>query len=147
MKGISTILAVILIVIIVVALISLTYTFAVGLFTTTTRGATTGTQAVTKRLDQRISFVAASCDATTETVKFTIRHDGAEYGMISGDLSAFIGGSKITTTPNIETSILAVGGVSAEFSNVSSAGYTDGQTITIRVSAPASPMDQIVTCS
>ena len=46
MKGISTILAMILIVIIVVALIGLTYTFAVGLFGTTTEATTETTHEV-----------------------------------------------------------------------------------------------------
>ena len=152
MKGISTILAIILIVIIVVALISLTYTFAVGLFTTTTRSATAGTQAVTERLDKRISFVAASCDATTDIVKFTIRHDGATYNIGNDDLSAFIGGSKITTTPDIAVypgggtdTILNYGDVSGEFSYTTGT-FNPDQSITITVSAPAGTMDQIVTC-
>jgi len=144
MKGISTILAMILIVIIVVALISLTYTFAVGLFTTTTRGATAGTAAVTERLDKRISFVAASCSGSPDVVKFTIRHDGATYNIVAGELAAFIGGTRITTTPNIEQATLTPGQVSGEF-NWTATGDATSRTIT--VSAPAGSMDQIVTCS
>jgi FlaG/FlaF family flagellin (archaellin) len=57
MKGISTIVATIMIVIIAVALVSLTYTFAVSLFGTSTKPIETGVTETTKKIDQRVSFV------------------------------------------------------------------------------------------
>ena len=97
MKGISTILATILIVIIVVALVSLTYTFAVGLFTTASGGATQGVQATTIRLDKSVSIVGTpTCKVYTinnYTVSFTVRHLGSTYNITNAELSAFLGGA------------------------------------------------------
>jgi FlaG/FlaF family flagellin (archaellin) len=144
MKGISTILATILIVIIVVALVSLTYTFAVGLFTTSARGATAGTEALTKRLQQSVEFVSASCDKTNDNVNFTIRHSGT-VAMIAGDLTALIGGSQVTTEPSIATTAMDSGDVKS-FGYHSATDYTSGQDIILTVSAPAGSVDRTVTC-
>ena len=101
MKGISTILATILIVIIVVALVSLTYTFAVGLFTTASGGATQGVQATTIRLDKSVSIVGTptcvpaygAAKSNTSNVSFTVRHLGSTYNITNAELSAFLGGA------------------------------------------------------
>ena len=144
MKGISTILATILIVIIVVALVSLTYTFAVGLFSTSARGATSGTEALTKRLQQSVEFVGASCISTrTPQIKFSIRHSGT-VDMIAGDLNALLGGSIVTTLPDIKTQTMTKGQIS-EF-NVTQT-VTAGQDVIITASAPAGTVDRTVTCS
>ena len=81
MKGISTILAMILIVIIVVALIGLTYTFAIGLFQTTTEGASSTTTDITERMQKSAVISSATCDAS-DNIDFTIRATG------SGDIDA-----------------------------------------------------------
>jgi len=96
MKGISTILATILIVIIVVALVSLTYTFAVGLFSTAAGGAEKGVVTTTQRLDKSVSIVGTPVcikeNNVNYTVTFTIRHLGATYNITSNEVSAFLGG-------------------------------------------------------
>ncbi len=99
MKGISTILAMILIVIIVVALIGLTYTFAVGLFSTTTTAASSQVSATTERLQKTVSISSAMCKNTTPTnfiVNFTIRHIGAEP-IKASELAAILDGSLISS--------------------------------------------------
>ena len=143
MKGISTILATVLIVIIVVALVSLTYTFAVGLFTTSARGATSGTEALTKRLQQSVEFVGASCTVGgSDNVKFTIRHSGT-VAMIAGDLNALADGSVVSTLPAI-TGVAMDKGDLREFNFTKT--VTSGQDVLITVSAPAGAVDRTVTC-
>ncbi len=147
MKGISTILAMILIVIIVVALIGLTYTFAVGLFGTATTGATGQTEAVTKRLDQSIGFVTSPiCTNTTNawTITFTIKHTGATHDITATDIDVLVGNTKINTiggwvdpmTPGL-TEYLSV-------SNESAVDWSGTQTLT--VSVPATPVSRTVDC-
>lgn len=146
MKGISTVLAVILIVIIVVALVGLTYTFAVTLFGTAAAGAEAGITETTKRMDQSITFVGAFCDSTADDVNFTIRHTGATYDIDIGDLSGFIDGAKVTTNPDIEVAELSPGDTSNQFGYIGGT-YTAGDTVKITVSAPAASVDKIVTCA
>jgi archaellum component FlaF (FlaF/FlaG flagellin family) len=160
MKGISTILAMILIVIIVVALIGLTYTFAVGLFTTTTTSTTAQTEATTKRLDKHVSFISdPTCTntSTTWTVKFTIRHDGATYNIndvgSTGELSVIFAGEIIPDTATKEvggtetlgkTKITPGSAKTFNFTNTSAVNWANTQTLTI--SAPAGIMPKTVTC-
>jgi hypothetical protein len=144
MKGISTILAVILIVIIVVAMISLTYTFAANLLTTTTTGATEQTTATAERMLKSVTFASASCSVSDGLVRFTIRHTGT-VNIKSGELAAFINGLKVITEPNdIETQPLGSGEISDEFRY--SGNYIDDQEVKIRVSAPAGEVEKTVTC-
>jgi FlaG/FlaF family flagellin (archaellin) len=141
MRGISTILAVILIVIIVVAMISLTYTFAVNLFTSTTTGAEEQTTATAERMLKSVTFASASC--VGDTIRFTLRHTGT-VDIESGDLAAFIDGLKVTSTPNIETEELESGKLSSEFNYTGT--YSSDQEVKIRVSAPAGEVERTVTC-
>jgi len=153
MKGISTVLAVILIVIIVVALVGLTYTFAVTLFGTAAGGAQAQAEEVTKRLQKSITFVGAGCNSTH--LYFTIRHTGATYDIIGGDLSAFVDGGKVTTTPDIEiypsgnTTTgyvnLAAGAASEQFTYAST--FSANQEVKISISAPAATVDKSITCT
>lgn len=145
MKGVSTILATILIVIIVVALVSITYTFAVGLVSTSTRGASTGTEELTKKLQQNVEFVTASCaSGSPGTIKFAVRHSGS-INITVGNLNALVDGSIISTNPDITTASLGIGEV--KNFTIDSVNTRAGQDITVTVSAPASPVDKIVTCS
>jgi len=108
MKGLSTILAMILIVIITVALIGLTYTFASGLITTTTTGAQNQTTTMTQNLQKTVIISGASCINTTPAaaviwtnVTFTVKATGANG--ISGtahELSAALDGADISTGTN-----------------------------------------------
>lgn len=156
MKGISTILAMILIVIIVVALIGLTYTFAVGLFSTTTTGATEQTAAVTTRLQKTVAIVASSCanitsgvDAGNDSVKFTLKHTGT-IDIETNELSAFLGGSKISpkdtvTSNTLEDTSLSAGSLSNEFEYNTTDGHKTPRTL--RISAPAGEVDVSLTCT
>jgi len=143
MKGISTILAMILIVIIVVALIGLTYTFAVGLFSTTTGGATQQTTAVTERLQKSGTIVSASCGAAgaTRTFKFTIKNTGT-LQIKDTEQAVFQDDVKATVT----FAALDAGALSNEytFTNVSKA---DAGAHSIKLSVPAGEVTYSVTCS
>jgi len=150
MKGISTILAMILIVIIVVALIGLTYTFAVGLFSTTTAGATEQTAAVTKRLDQSVTFLTdPTCTNYTSdswVIKFTIKHTGATYNIESDEIDALVGNDPFvingfgTTMAPGETKYLNITNNKTE-TNIDWSG-----TQTLTISVPATPVTKTVNC-
>jgi len=142
MKGISAILAVILIVLIVVAMISLTYTFAANLFTTTTTGATEQTTATAERMLKSVTFASASCSGGV--IRFTIRHTGT-VDIKANELASFdnvVG--KITTTPLIEDEELDSGTISNQF--VYDGSYSADQEVKITVSAPAGEVEKTVTC-
>jgi FlaG/FlaF family flagellin (archaellin) len=147
MKGISTIVATILIVIIVVALVSLTYTFATGLLGTTTAGATQATQAVTERLQKTVAFAAVNCAGNPNEVKFTLQHTGT-VNINVGELAAFLNGSKIdftnTTGSKITDTSLKAGTISDEF-NYTATDTKNSRIIT--VSTPAGSIDKAVTCT
>ncbi len=148
MKGISTILATILIVIIVVALVSLTYTFAVGLFTTSAKGATAGTEALTKRLQQSVEIIGdGSCNAVTNNITFSIRNSGTE-NIGTGSLSVLIAGKLISdsnTVPNITAATMSPGQLK-QFSAWSGDDLTAGTDYTLTLSAPAGSVDKTVSC-
>ena len=96
MKGISTILATILIVIIVVAMVSLTYTFAIDLFGSSTKPAEIGITTTTQKIDKRISFVIdPSCTWLPSDyvwqISFSIRHEGSSSNITLNEVSAFFG--------------------------------------------------------
>jgi FlaG/FlaF family flagellin (archaellin) len=148
MRGISTILATILIVIIVVALISLTYTFATGLLKTATGGAQSGVETATKKMDQRIVFVTdptctnISGSDTIWEISFTIRHDGATYSINASEISAFFGNTQLTL--DLE-GVIDHGATKPIKGNAT--GYSwDGKQDTFTVSAPAGPIDKKITC-
>jgi len=147
MKGISTILATILIVIIVVALVSLTYTFAIGLFGTSTKGAEGGVTELAKKADKRVVFVIdPSCTKSGSDWKITfiIRHDGATYNITHSEIPAFFGSDQ--TTLDWTTDDLAPGTVKTiTATNVSGANWA-GQTRSFTVSAPANPISKTITC-
>lgn len=148
MKGISTVLAVILIVIIVVALVGLTYTFAVTLFGTAAGGAEAQAAAVTERLQKSVTFIGASCSisGSTTTYKFTLRNTGT-LTVKSTDLAAFVDGVKIPDA-TVSFNDIAAGVADSEksFANQTAAQGTSG-THTLTVSAPAASIDKSVICS
>jgi FlaG/FlaF family flagellin (archaellin) len=140
MKGISTILAMVLIVIIVVALIGMTYTFAVGLFSSTANVTQTQTDTVTKNMGKSVSIVAAKCySGAGGNYTFTIRDTGTNA--ISGtELSAFADGVQL----NVGFGAGLTAGQIAQF-NSNNFNLAAG-THTLRVSAPAGEVDTQVTC-
>jgi FlaG/FlaF family flagellin (archaellin) len=147
MKGISTILATILIVIIVVALVSLTYTFAISLFGTSSRGVETGVTETTIRLDKRVEFVVdPSCSNVGGNwqIAFSIRHAGATYNISSAEISAFFG-NEPGTISGWGSEPLTPGSVKTlTFRNSSAVNWSKTDLFT--VSAPANPTSKTVTC-
>ena len=151
MKGISTILATILIVIIVVALVSLTYTFAVGLFTTAAGGAEKGVQSTTIRLDKSVSIVGTPiCTYQTSPsvqyiVTFTIRHLGSTYNISKTEVSAFLAGADGDFGTSWTGGDLAPGGTKTlSWTNKSALSWSSTGT-TFTVSAPAADVSKTLT--
>jgi len=163
MKGISTILAMILIVIIVVALIGLTYTFAVGLFSTTTGTATSQVTTTTTRLDKQVSYIGtATCgnysgSSSKWVIQFTLRHNGASYTINDPsspiELTAIIDSSVIPDldtklvdgTTTLGTQTIKPGELKAfNLTYVNSSAFIGSHTLTI--SAPAGEMPKQITC-
>jgi FlaG/FlaF family flagellin (archaellin) len=141
MKGISEILAMILIVIIVVALIGMTYTFATGLFSTTTNATQQQTNQVTGNMGKTVSIVAAKCNAGTNYV-FSIRNTGPN-AIQATELAAFVDGSLLSMAGS-GFATQASGNITQYTS--STAGGAAGTTHTLKVSAPAGEVQTQVTC-
>lgn len=148
MKGISTVIAVILIVIIVVALVSLTYTFAISMFTSTTTTASKQTQSTTENMMKTFEFVSVSCSLSgnTATYKFTLRSTGT-VDLKKEELAIFLDNERINDiTPPIGDII--AGTVDSDERSFTNSTATQGVgTHTIKVSSPAYPREQSVACS
>ena len=149
MKGISTILATILIVIIVVALVSLTYSFAVSLFGTSTNPVETSVTEATKKIDQRVTFVVdpvcTRSDGISWEILFSIRHEGATHNITSSQITALYGNTPGDVT-GWGSSPMAPGTVkSLTFKNNTAVDWS-GKTYQFTVSAPANPISKSVTC-
>jgi FlaG/FlaF family flagellin (archaellin) len=161
MKGISTILAMILIVIIVVALIGLTYTFAVGLFSTTSGTATSQVTTTTTRLDKQVSFIGTvTCSnynpPNNWVVQFTIRHNGATYNIndaAQNELTAILDSNVIPDantklvggTTTLGTQLIKPGELKTfNLTYVNTSAFTGAHTLTM--SAPAGEMPMQITC-
>jgi FlaG/FlaF family flagellin (archaellin) len=143
-KGISAVMAVVLIVMITVAVIGLAYAWATGLFRELAERAGIAVEVVPERMAKSIDIIAASCTNTTPTnnvVEFVIRHTGT-LDISAGELAAMLDGALITTTPDITAAALTPG-ETAEFN------YTvDEQKATriLSVSAPAATVDKSLSC-
>jgi FlaG/FlaF family flagellin (archaellin) len=140
MKGISTILAMILIVIIVVALIGMTYTFAVGLFSTTSNATQQQTNQVTSNMGKTVAIASVKCNAGNN-YQFTLRNTGAN-AISGGELSAFIDGTMLTV--NYGTGLTT--GQITQFTSTAPVAGAAGTPHTLRVSAPAGEVEAQVTC-
>ena len=146
MKGISTILAMILIVIIVVALIGLTYTFAVGLFTTTTGGATEQTSQITEQMQKSVYIVAARCNGTSNNLNFnfTLKNTGTQ-NIVQNDLKVFVDDS--VQTFYLSPATLTKGSTSDQINmTVTNPALVSNKEFTLKVSAPAADVEKKVTC-
>jgi hypothetical protein len=147
MKGISTILATIMIVIIVVALVSLTYTFAVNLFGSSTKPIESSVTQTNQKIDQRVSFIVdPSCQkiGSSWQISFSIRHEGATYNISSAMITALFGNDPGTLS-GWGSDDMAPGTVkSLTFTNSSAVNWSE--TADLTVSAPASPISATVTC-
>ncbi len=111
MKGISTILATILIVIIVVAIIGLTYTFSVTLFQQAAGGATNATVTTVGNIQKSVAIVSATCVPALggqNATLFTIRHLGSiaiTYNNTASELTTLLDGNDISTTACVTGSV------------------------------------------
>jgi len=147
MKGISTILATILIVIIVVALISLTYTFATGLLGTATKGAESAATTATMNLDKNVFFVTdPTCTKISNgwQIAFTIRHGGATYNITNNEISAFFGNDPTTT--DWTSGVMEPGASKSIIATNSTAIDWGGKTRSFTVSAPAGSVYRTISC-
>jgi hypothetical protein len=148
-KGISTILATILIVIIVVAMISLTYTFATNLFGSATKPAETRIDSTTQKIDKRVSFVVdPSCSSLSSNswqVSFSLRHEGATYSIKPTEITAIFNNAQADISGSWIGGDMAPGSVkSLSFAN--STPIIAGKTYTLTISAPSNPISEQVTC-
>ncbi len=152
MKGISTILATILIVIIVVAIIGLTYTFSVTLFQQAAGGATNQTAATVSQTQKQATLITpVYCSGGT--LRFSLRNSGS-LPLAAGEVATFFDDTKLTTTssppvsPDINTASAAVGGILAvgttttfTVTGVSATGHT------LKISSPAGVIPTQIVCS
>ncbi len=88
MKGISAVLAVVLIVVITVAIIGLAYAWATGLFGITTEASEQQVGGLTDSAQKSIEIISAAC-GEGETVVFIIRNTGT-LDIDYDELTAFI---------------------------------------------------------
>ncbi|OGI12202.1 hypothetical protein A3K64_02625 [Candidatus Micrarchaeota archaeon RBG_16_36_9] len=157
MKGLSTILAMILIVIIVVALIGLTYTFAANLFQTTTTTATSSVETTTQNMDKHVSVRGTvTCKNTTATaliwrVSLTLRHDGSTYNINTraNELTAIVDTVSAMTynAPKLnETTIAPQTTITTNFEFTNTSAMTSGSH-TLYIESPAGEISESLTCT
>ena len=148
MKGLSTILAMILIVIIVVALIGLTYTFAVNLFGVTSDTATDQTEQLTDKMQKSVSITSISCNPSTNRIIFSLKNTGTK-NIVATDLTAFVISN--TTNEKLSFTLTPASLTPGSVSDVMSSGVTamdllSSTEYTVKVSAPAADVTQKVSC-
>jgi hypothetical protein len=146
-KGISTIIATILIVIIVVAMVSLTYAFATNLFGASTKPVENTVSSTTMKIDKMISFVLSpSCQKSGNNwvISFSIRHQGSTYNITKSEISAFFG-NEAGTISGWSGTQMAPGTVETlTFRNKTDVDWSKTDLFT--VSAPANSESKSVTC-
>ena len=145
MKGISAVLAMVLIVVITVAIIGLAYGWATGLFELTSEAGQQQVEGITESTQKSVDIVAAKCtgdeDNTKNTLTFSIKHVGTE-DIIGGELTAFINEKDIDTRfatiigDDIKETAIAVGDTN-DFTYESGSIHEDAETITLKIVAPA----------
>lgn len=145
MKGISTMLATVLIVIITVAIVGLAYTWAVGMWGTVSSTSTTTTTTTTERMTKTVEFaVDPTCTSKTAgTIKFTLKASGIG-DIASGDLNAFLDGSPVTTTPSVAVATITHGTISTSEFTYTFAGTK--ATPKLEISSPAGTISKTITC-
>ena len=142
MKGISTVLAIVLIVVITVAIIGLAYGWATGMFKLTTSASEEQVASVTERLGKSVDIVATTCDA--DSLEFTIKSTGSD-DILGTELSAFVEGTKVTVNSTPTTTGfggLGAGEVSDEYSIMNA--YNDD--VVLKIDAPAGAIEETVAC-
>jgi hypothetical protein len=98
MKGISDVIAEILILMIVVALAALGWTWFSGIFTELTDTAETGMVQTVSGMAQSFVIENAFCDTTVPELEFTLRNTGSDD--INDDrVVAYVQGTRLTVSP------------------------------------------------
>ena len=154
MKGISEVLATVLIVVITVAIIGMYFGFARGLFGTVTNAGNTEVGGVTSNLEKSVDIVAASC--TNETyqhckniLRFSVKNTGTK-DITSGELTAFVNETTIGDTfGTTDTDIRATNLSTAETKEFIYKGDVDHPTpviYTLKIDAPAGYVTEDITC-
>jgi len=141
MKGISTVLAIVLIVVITVAIIGLAYGWATGIFSMAESASEDQVSSVVDTLGKSVNIVSSACVAYEEAfnVSFTIKNTGTA-DINAEELSVFLGGLKKTTTPNITA--LSEGAISDPYTilDVAIGEYV------LKIDAPAYSVEEPIIC-
>lgn len=135
-KGISSVLATILIVMITVAIIGLMYAWASGLFGTTTEASEKETGAVVGAMQKQAQIIAATCGATNIT--FTLKATGTA-NLAQTELTLFV------------DDIIRSGVINKDINSTNSEQFSFAKGVTagdhqLKVNAPAGPTTKIITC-
>ncbi len=136
MKGISAILATVLIVVITVAIIGLAYGWATGLFKMTSEATEEQVGGVTENLQKSVDIIAASCTAS-RTVTFTVKNTGT-LDIEGTELFVFVDENPATVTFS-----KLVEDTTATYTTLEA--YAVGER-TLKIDAPAGPVEETVTC-
>ena len=171
MKGISAVLATVLIVVITVAIIGLAYGWATGLFKLTSEATEDQVGGVTDNLQKSVDIIAVKCSNSTDPgiyladtggnevppqleynyLTFSIKNTGS--GTIEvGDLTAFLDNKIMETagfyasTDDVSNIELTAGEV-MEFEYWGIEEHQAPSTHTLKIDAPAGPAEETVTCT
>lgn len=171
MKGISAVLATVLIVVITVAIIGLAYGWATGLFKVTSEATETQVGGVTENLQKSVDIIAVKCSNSTDPgiylavggdneippqpeynyLTFTIKNTGTE-SIVAGELTAFLDNNLMETagfyasTDDVSVVELSVGEV-MEFEYWGIEEHAEPSTRVLKIDAPAGAVEETVTCT
>ncbi len=145
-KGISAVLAVVLIVVITVAIIGLAYAWATGFFEMTTEASEAGAEAILQNLQKKVKITSARCDAVTiddliwNNITFTVKATGTA-DIEAGELVAILNDLQWGVNPAMNTVDFAAGDLKQFW------GLTrQGGSIVFKIDAPAGPVEKEIDC-
>jgi len=137
-KGISAVLATVLIVVITVAIIGLAYAWSVDLFGTVSDSTDDQIGGQLDMMEKRIQIVTAGCE--NGIISFTIKSTGTE-DILASELSAYVNSQQVT---DVIFDNLGAGNTSLQYetSDFVSVGDED----ILEVDAPAGIVEKTVMC-
>jgi flagellin-like protein len=138
-KGISAVIATIMLLMITVALISVFYVFGSGLMSTTTGAAGATAASTTERMLKTIALPIASCDTATNVMRFVVQNVGTK-NIVAAELVAYVDDVVVVTVPNIVTT-----GVDVNQQKTFTYTSSDGQH-TLRIVGPSNAPVALLTC-
>jgi len=141
MKGISAVLATVLIVVITVAIIGMYFGFARGLFGTVTTAGNQEVGGVTASIEKRVEITAATCN--TNGITFTVKATGTA-DVAKTDFNVFVNETMLTASTTGLNALVA--GASEQATTTPVTGTFAKGTYTLKVDAPAGAVTQTVTC-